>query len=101
MTPSTRATILAALSEAADAKRDRIGVCPDCHDGTCGSCEYRAQAAAEYDTVAGIAGETYDREPGADDVSEWRAGYEAGCDDTEASCLPRSAAAPADREAGG
>ncbi len=65
MTEKTRATILAALDEAAEGKRDRIGVCADCQDASCGSCEYRRQAAAEYDNAAEIITETYGKTPQA------------------------------------
>ena len=45
-------TILAALDEAADAKRDHAAACPDCGDETCGTCQWRLTAAREYDSAA-------------------------------------------------
>jgi hypothetical protein len=65
MTEKTRATILCALEEASEGKRYKIGVCADCQDASCGSCEYRRESAAEYDSVAEIITETYDTTPQA------------------------------------
>jgi hypothetical protein len=45
-------TILAALDEAAEYKRDRAATCADCADRSCGTCQGRLQAAREYDQVA-------------------------------------------------
>jgi hypothetical protein len=50
--PADRRTILAALDEAADDKRDRAANCPDCADQSCGTCQYRHQTAQAYDDVA-------------------------------------------------
>jgi hypothetical protein len=104
MTPATRSTILAALSEAADAKRDKIDMCPDDHSQGCETCAFRAEAAASYDHVTEIMAET-DRpgEPDLDDdweTSVWRDGYEAGARDEAASCAPRPREPGTDKEAG-
>ena len=45
-------TILSALDEAADYKRDRAETCADCADQSCGSCQHRLAAARIYDTLA-------------------------------------------------
>jgi hypothetical protein len=50
--PADRRTILAALDQAADDKRDRAANCPDCADRSCGTCQYRHQTAQTYDDVA-------------------------------------------------
>ena len=47
-----RRTILAALDEAAEYKRDRAATCADCTDQSCGTCQYRLQMASAYDHVA-------------------------------------------------
>jgi hypothetical protein len=47
-----RPTILTALEEAADDKRDRAANCSDCNDQSCGTCQYRLQRAQAYDSVA-------------------------------------------------
>ena len=47
-----RRTILAALDEAADYKRDRAAHCADCTDQTCSTCDYRLQMAQAYDNLA-------------------------------------------------
>ncbi len=44
--------ILSALDEAADNKRDRAANCGDCADQSCGTCQYRLQAAGAYDDLA-------------------------------------------------
>jgi hypothetical protein len=44
--------ILAALDEASDYKRDRAGSCTDCADQTCGTCQYRLEAARGYESFA-------------------------------------------------
>jgi hypothetical protein len=44
-------TILAALDEAADYKRDRAAGCADCEDQSCGSCQHRLSTADAYDGV--------------------------------------------------
>lgn len=46
------ATILAALDQAADYKRDRAANCADCTDQSCDTCQYRLQTAHAYDGVA-------------------------------------------------
>jgi hypothetical protein len=50
--PADTRTILAALDEAADLKRDRAANCPDCADQSCGNCEFRLRAAHAYDRAA-------------------------------------------------
>jgi hypothetical protein len=50
--PADRRTILAALDQAADDKRDRAANCPDCADQSCGTCQYRHQTAQAYDDLA-------------------------------------------------
>ena len=45
-------TILAALDEASDYKRDRAESCADCADQTCGTCQYRLEAARAYESLA-------------------------------------------------
>ena len=45
-------TILAALDEASDYKRDRAESCADCADQTCGTCQYRLEAARAYEGLA-------------------------------------------------
>jgi succinate dehydrogenase/fumarate reductase-like Fe-S protein len=45
-------TILAALDEVADHKRDRAATCADCADQSCGSCQFRLTAASDYDRAA-------------------------------------------------
>ena len=45
-------TLLAALDEAADYKRDRAATCTDCADQTCATCQWRLQAADTYDQTA-------------------------------------------------
>jgi hypothetical protein len=45
-------TILAALDEASDCKRDRAECCADCADQSCGSCQHRLAAARVYDGLA-------------------------------------------------
>jgi hypothetical protein len=45
-------TILAALDEAADYKRDRAESCADCGDQTCGTCQYRLEGARAYESLA-------------------------------------------------
>jgi hypothetical protein len=44
-------TIVAALDEAALYKRDRVAMCPDCADQSCGTCQWRLQAASAYDQL--------------------------------------------------
>ncbi len=45
-------TVLAALDDAADYKRDRAGTCADCPDQSCLTCQARLQGAREYDQLA-------------------------------------------------
>lgn len=45
-------TLLAALDEAADYKRDRAEACADCADQSCTTCQRRLQAADTYDHMA-------------------------------------------------
>jgi hypothetical protein len=45
-------TILAALDEACDYKRDRAECCADCADQSCGTCQYRLDAARTYEGLA-------------------------------------------------
>jgi hypothetical protein len=47
-----RKTIIAALDEASLYKRDRAETCADCADQSCGTCQWRLQAAQTYDTLA-------------------------------------------------
>ena len=45
-------TLLAALDEAAEYKRDRAETCADCADQTCTTCQWRLQTAEAYDQLA-------------------------------------------------
>ena len=45
-------TIVIALDEAADHKRDRAANCADCADQSCATCRWRLQAAQSYDQVS-------------------------------------------------
>ena len=45
-------TIVAALDEASLCKRDRAATCADCADRSCGTCQWRLQAAQAYDSLA-------------------------------------------------
>ncbi len=45
-------TVLAALDDAADYKRDRAETCADCSDQACLTCQIRLQGAQEYDRLA-------------------------------------------------
>jgi hypothetical protein len=45
-------TLLAALDEAAECKRDRAGTCAECTDQSCPTCQWRLQAAEAYDQLA-------------------------------------------------
>jgi hypothetical protein len=51
-----RSAVLAALTEAAEAKRDAAALCTDCDlepdGGLCSTCEWRVQVAGEYDALA-------------------------------------------------
>jgi len=44
-------TIVAALDEASLYKRDRVATCADCADQSCGTCQWRLQAASAYDQL--------------------------------------------------
>ena len=46
-------TLLAALDDAAEYKRDRAETCADCTDQSCTTCQWRLQAAEAYDQMAG------------------------------------------------
>jgi hypothetical protein len=45
-------TLLAALDDAAEYKRDRAGTCADCADQSCTTCQWRLHAARDYDQIA-------------------------------------------------
>jgi hypothetical protein len=45
-------TILAALDEASDYKRDRAECCAECADQSCGNCEHRLEVARTYESLA-------------------------------------------------
>jgi len=45
-------TVLAALDDAAEYKRDRAETCADCPDQSCLTCQARLQGAQEYDHLA-------------------------------------------------
>jgi len=45
-------TLLAALDDAAEYKRDRAETCADCTDQSCTTCEWRLQTAGAYDQLA-------------------------------------------------
>ena len=45
-------TILAALDEASDYKRDSAECCADCADQSCGTCQHRLDAASAYESLA-------------------------------------------------
>jgi transcriptional regulator with XRE-family HTH domain/ferredoxin len=46
-------TLLAALDDAAEDKRDRAGICAGCTGQSCTTCQWRLQAADTYDQLAG------------------------------------------------
>jgi len=46
-------TLLAALDDAAEYKRDRAETCADCAGRSCTTCQWRLQAAEAYDQLAG------------------------------------------------
>jgi hypothetical protein len=46
-------TLLAALDDAAEYKRDRAETCADCADQSCTTCQWRLQAADAYDQMVG------------------------------------------------
>ena len=45
-------TLLAALDDAAEYKRDRAATCADCADQSCTTCHQRLRAADAYDQIA-------------------------------------------------
>ena len=45
-------TLLAALNDAAEYKRDRAETCADCADQSCTTCQWRLHAARDYDQIA-------------------------------------------------
>jgi ferredoxin len=45
-------TVLAALDDAAEYKRDRAETCADCGDQSCTTCEWRLRTAGAYDQLA-------------------------------------------------
>ena len=51
--PTEVTTLLAALDDAAEYKRDRAETCADCADRSCTTCQWRLQAAEAYDQLAG------------------------------------------------
>jgi hypothetical protein len=44
-------TLLAALDDAAEYKRDRAETCADCADQSCSTCQWRVQTAEAYDQM--------------------------------------------------
>jgi hypothetical protein len=46
-------TLLAALDDAAEYKRDRAEACADCAGQSCTTCQWRLQTAGAYDQLAG------------------------------------------------
>jgi hypothetical protein len=52
LAPGQLSTVLAALHEAAEAKRDNAAMCADCEDRSCGTCEWRERVAVEYGKLA-------------------------------------------------
>ena len=52
LTGADISTVLAALSLAAEYKRDLAETCADCADQSCASCQYRLQDAHGYDRLA-------------------------------------------------
>ena len=51
--PAEVKTLLAALDDAAEYKRDRAETCADCAGQSCTTCQWRLQAADAYDQMAG------------------------------------------------
>jgi hypothetical protein len=45
-------TLLAALDDAAEYKRDRAGTCADCAGRSCTTCQWRLQTAVTHDQLA-------------------------------------------------
>ena len=52
LTSAEQRTILAALDDTADHKRDLAASCPDCADQTCGTCDARLRAARDCEAVS-------------------------------------------------
>ncbi len=52
LSSSELSTIIAALDEASLYKRDRIETCADCTGQSCGTCQWRLQAAQAYDHLS-------------------------------------------------
>jgi hypothetical protein len=52
LTSADQRTILAALDDTADHKRDLAASCPDCADQTCGTCDARLRAARDCEVVS-------------------------------------------------
>jgi ferredoxin len=52
LSASEARTIVAALDEASLYKRDRAAACTGCAGQSCGTCQWRLQAAATYDSLA-------------------------------------------------
>jgi hypothetical protein len=93
--PADRRTILAALDQAADDKRDRAANCPDCTDQSCGTCQYRHQTAQAYDDVAARLQDTREATPAGPPTTPRGTSAEPGRDND-----PAVGEAP-QREAGG
>ena len=90
-------TILAALDEASDSRRDRTEGCADCADQSCGTCQHRLDAARAYESLAARLMRAMERdaahEPSpqpADGMPRNRAQPEAAADREAAQCHPRS-----------
>ena len=52
LSPSEVRTVIAALDDASVYKRNHVEMCIDCDDRSCGSCQWRLQAAGTYDLLA-------------------------------------------------
>jgi len=52
LTSAEQRTILAALDDNADHKRNLAASCPDCADQTCGTCDARLRAARDCEAVS-------------------------------------------------
>ncbi len=52
LSPSQVRTVIAALDDASVYKRNHVEMCIDCDDRSCGSCQWRLQAAGTYDLLA-------------------------------------------------
>jgi hypothetical protein len=71
-------TVVAALDEASLYKRDRVERCADCTDQSCGTCQWRLQAAESYDTLAAHLLERTDASRAAQAQAERATDHEAG-----------------------